>query len=138
MAADAKAVVLFVCEHGAAKSVLAATYFNQLAMQRGLPIRGIARGTAPDQQLPPAVVQGLAQAGLQPCVLVPIPLRNQDLEAAARIVTFDQPAVAARAPVRIPHHAWDGLPAVSAGFDRAAEVIVARVDTLVSALAQPD
>jgi hypothetical protein len=29
--------VLFVCEHGAAKSIIAATYFNLLAKQRGFP-----------------------------------------------------------------------------------------------------
>ena len=40
--------VLFVCEHGAAKSVIAAAYFNQLASEKNLDVRAIERGTNPD------------------------------------------------------------------------------------------
>lgn len=32
--------VMFVCEHGAAKSVIATAYFNKLAAERGLPVPG--------------------------------------------------------------------------------------------------
>jgi protein-tyrosine-phosphatase len=31
-----QATVVFVCEHGAAKSVIATTYFNKIAAERGL------------------------------------------------------------------------------------------------------
>ena len=37
--------VVFVCEHGAAKSVVATAYFNKLAAERGLPFRATFRGT---------------------------------------------------------------------------------------------
>ncbi|MGH9334858.1 MAG: hypothetical protein ACRD21_14045, partial [Vicinamibacteria bacterium] len=40
--------VVFVCEHGAAKSVIAAAHFNRLAKERELPFRAISRGTVPD------------------------------------------------------------------------------------------
>jgi arsenate reductase (thioredoxin) len=43
--------ILFVCEHGAAKSIIAATYFNLLAKQRGFPWRAIARGTNPELRI---------------------------------------------------------------------------------------
>ena len=42
--------VVFVCEHGAAKSVVATAYFNTLAAERGLPFRATFRGTAPPGQ----------------------------------------------------------------------------------------
>lgn len=45
--------VLFVCEHGSAKSVVAAAHFNRLAEQRGLPFHAISRGTAPDEEMAP-------------------------------------------------------------------------------------
>ena len=38
--------VVFVCEHGAAKSVIATAYFNKLAAERGLPFRATFRGTS--------------------------------------------------------------------------------------------
>src|SRR5215467_9813815 len=56
--------VVFVCEHGSAKSVIAAAHFNRLAAEKGLPYRAIARGTKPDDVVAPAVKAGLASDGL--------------------------------------------------------------------------
>jgi protein-tyrosine-phosphatase len=42
-------IIVFVCEHAAAKSIIAATCFNKLAEQTNLDMRAIARGTNPDQ-----------------------------------------------------------------------------------------
>jgi hypothetical protein len=41
--------VIFVCEHGAAKSVIATAYFNTLARDRGL---GTAAGSAQHARIP--------------------------------------------------------------------------------------
>jgi protein-tyrosine-phosphatase len=49
MTTDDKTII-FVCEHGAAKSVIAAAYFNRFAEQRGLNLRAAARGTNPDDR----------------------------------------------------------------------------------------
>ena len=38
--------VIFVCGHGAAKSVIATAYFNKLSAERGLPYRATFRGTS--------------------------------------------------------------------------------------------
>src|SRR5215468_10992232 len=43
--------VVFICEHGAAKSVIASEYFNKLAAERGLAVRAIARGAVPQADL---------------------------------------------------------------------------------------
>src|SRR3981189_1781731 len=56
--------VVFVCEHGAAKSVIAAAHFNRLASQRNLPYRAVARATNPDDAVALAVQSGLASEGL--------------------------------------------------------------------------
>ena len=37
-------IVIFVCEHGAAKSILAAAYFNKLARESNLRLTAMARG----------------------------------------------------------------------------------------------
>ena len=43
--------IVFVCEHGAAKSVIAVAYFNKLASEAKLEFHAIARGTNPDPEL---------------------------------------------------------------------------------------
>ena len=43
--------IVFVCEHGAAKSLIAAAYFNMLAAGRGLPARATFRGVDPQDDL---------------------------------------------------------------------------------------
>jgi len=56
--------VVFVCEHGAAKSVIAAAQFNRLASETKLPYRAVARAMNPEDALAPAVRSGLAAEGL--------------------------------------------------------------------------
>ena len=53
-AGSADLTVLFVCEHGSAKSTVAAAHFDRLAAERGLAARAISRGTSPDAELAPA------------------------------------------------------------------------------------
>ena len=47
-ATKARPRVLFVCLHGAAKSVVGAAHFRRLAAERGLTIDAVAAGTEPD------------------------------------------------------------------------------------------
>ena len=56
--------IVFVCEHGTVKSVLALAYFVQLAREKGLPFRAVSRGTAPDSMLPAFMIAGLQGDGL--------------------------------------------------------------------------
>src|SRR5437870_6278032 len=56
--------VVFVCEHGAAKSVIATAYFNKLAAERGLPYRAIFRGTLPQTALSERTVEALRADGV--------------------------------------------------------------------------
>src|SRR6476469_179733 len=81
-------LVVFVCEHGAAKSILAATYFNKLASARKLHLRAIARGTNPDPELSPKTIEGLHRDGLAPAELAPQKLTLADLESAEQIISF--------------------------------------------------
>src|SRR5499425_1017044 len=65
-AVSAQSRVLFVCLHGAAKSVIGAAHFRRLAAERGLAIAAVAAGTEPDPQLAPGAMKGLAGDGLAP------------------------------------------------------------------------
>jgi protein-tyrosine-phosphatase len=123
--------VLFVCLHGAAKSVVAAAHFRRLAAARGLRIGAAAAGTEPDAELAGAAVKGLAGDGLQASPSRPRPVTLHDLETATRIVSFGCDVTAPRGQ-RIEQ--WD-VPAVSDGYAAARDRIVANVEQLVDQLA---
>ena len=123
--------VLFVCLHGAAKSVIAAAHFRRLAAARGLAIDAAAAGTEPEAQLAPAAVKGLAGDGLTPAPVRPRPITRYDLDAATRVVSFGCDVAPARGQ-RVEQ--WD-VPAVSDGYEAARTRIVANVERLVAELA---
>ena len=50
-AEDRPTTVVFVCEHGSAKSMIAALWFNRLASEQGLPLQGVSRGVNPDAKV---------------------------------------------------------------------------------------
>jgi protein-tyrosine-phosphatase len=80
--------VLFVCEHGSAKSVLAAAHFNKLAREKRISVRAISRGTDPDDEIPSNVWKGLEADGLIPAEAKPRLLREEDVSGAIRVITF--------------------------------------------------
>ena len=123
--------VLFVCLHGAAKSVIGAAHFRRLAAARGLAIGAVAAGTEPDAELAPGAVKGLAGDGLAPSPSRPRPVTLYDLASASRIVSFGCDVAPAKGQ-RVDQ--WD-VPAVSDGYAVARDRIVAHVERLVSELA---
>src|SRR2546426_6256561 len=129
--AKARARVLFVCLHGAAKSVVGAAHFRRLAAKQGLAIDAVAAGTEPDAQLAPGAVKGLAGDGLEPALTRPRPVTLYDLDSSTRIVSFGCDVVATRGQ-RVEQ--WD-VPAVSDGYAAARDRIVANVERLVADLA---
>jgi protein-tyrosine-phosphatase len=124
--------VLFVCLHGAAKSVIGAAHFRRLAAARGLAIGAVAAGTEPEPQLAPGALKGLAGEGLEPAPRRPRPVTLYDLDSAARIVSFGCDVVPARGQ-RVDQ--WD-VPAVSDGYEAARDRIVANVERLLDELAR--
>jgi protein-tyrosine-phosphatase len=124
--------VLFVCLHGAAKSVVGAAHFRRLAAARGLSIDAVAAGTEPDAELAPKAVKGLAGDGLAPAPARPRPVTLYDLETASRVVSFGCD-VAPKAGVAVDQ--WD-VPAISDGYEAARDRIVERVERLVAELAE--
>ena len=123
--------VLFVCLHGAAKSVIAAAHFRRLATEHGLVMDAVAAGTEPDAELAPGAVKGLAGDGLRVAPSRPRPVTLYDLASASRIVSFGCDVAPAKGQ-RVDQ--WE-VPAVSDGYAAARDRIVAHVERLVSELA---
>jgi len=123
--------VLFVCLHGAAKSVVGAAHFRRLAGARGLAVDAVAAGTEPDSELAPGAVKGLTADGLQAAPGRPRPVTLYDLHSATRVVSFGCDVRPARGQ-RVDQ--WE-VPAVSDGYAAARDRIVAHVEQLVAELA---
>jgi len=90
--------VIFVCEHGAAKSVIATAYFNALAAERGLPYRAAFRGTSPQDDLSTRAVSGLRADGIRIPDGRPSAIASDDVARATHIFAIGctLPAAAAK------------------------------------------
>ncbi len=129
--------VVFVCEHGAAKSVIAAAFFNQLAKQKGLNLQAIPRGTHPDEALSANTIKGLAEDGVILPVSAPEKLFPADLKTGKMVISFcslsDEEVDLAN---KVEY--WDGVPPVSENYQAARDAILNHMNGLLKRLADHD
>ena len=125
--------VLFVCEHGTVKSLLAKLLFDEYAAQVGLPMRAESRGTAIDSVVPPWMRAHLDASRLTYSGFTPRTVAARDLAGASVVVTFDLPATVS-VGARGARTQWDSLPPASQQFEASREAIKARVHALVDSL----
>jgi len=125
--------ILFLCPHGAAKSVLAAAYFNRLAEQHGLPLKAAAAGTEPDEVVSPVVVKMLQSDGIDVSQHQPRCITSDELEQAQRIISLGCPLEALEiAPERIEQ--WQDVPLMSHDPNGSRDAIRSHVEALVAQL----
>ena len=124
--------ILFVCLHGAAKSVVAATHFERLAAARGLRAHATFAGTEPDHEILPRVVQELLAEGVDVRSLRPRRVTEADVASAWRVITFGCEVTAPAAGPRVER--WDDVPAVSEGYEPARAAIDAHLMRLIAEL----
>ena len=122
--------ILFICEHGAARSTIAAAYFNKLAQQQGLNYRAIYRGTNPDSALAPAAQKGLKKDGFDLHGWKPLPVTKQDIENSFQVVTLDC-QLPEKDNIAKPLIQWKGIPPISDDYNVARDSIVKKVQALV-------
>ena len=130
--------VLFMCPHGAAKSVLASAYFQKLAKERGLDVRVVAAGTEPDAQVSPAVASHLARNGYELPVSKPQKVTAADLEAADVVISLGCDLTGLPTP-RGMLMRWDEVPGPGEDFAASDAAIRKRVVALIDELSKrPD
>lgn len=125
-------LILFVCEHGAAKSVVAAAHFNKLAVEKKLNFHALARGTNPDAELSPKTVAGLQADGLTPTESTPQKLSRAEAESAQLIVTFCELPEEYQNKAIIER--WDDIPPVSEKYEKAMDAILERIYRLIKTM----
>jgi protein-tyrosine-phosphatase len=124
-------IIVFVCEHGAAKSVIAAAYFNKLVTERHANFHAIARGVAPQAQPSEATVSGLRKDGLAFLEERPQALSREDLLTAQRVIAFCPLPAAFPKPA---HFDLYDVPAPKDDYSASRDAILARVKRVVDEL----
>ena len=124
--------VVFVCEHGAAKSVIATAYFNKLARERGLPYRATFRGTDPQAELSVSALKGLREDGIEIPDGTPSIIAPADVERATHVFaigcTLPSSATASGKAAN-----WSDVPE-GEGYARTRDAIVKHVTALLDEL----
>jgi protein-tyrosine-phosphatase len=128
--------VLFVCLHGSAKSLIAAEHFRRLAAERGYAVNVACAGLEPDPDIPPHVVAGLLRDGIDVGGQRPRGATDDSICGADVVVALgcDLEARQGHRPGRLPVVRWDGVPAVSDGYDVARDEILRRLLPLMDEL----
>ena len=127
-----ESIIVFVCEHGAAKSIIAAAYFNKITSERGLNVHGAARGTSPDAEISPKTIQGLESDSVAPTESAPKRLTLEEVESAQRIISFCE--LPKEFQGEAPIERWNNVPPVSEGYEKAREAIVQGIYRLLDTL----
>jgi protein-tyrosine-phosphatase len=125
--------ILFICEHGSAKSIIAAAHFNDVAARNGLPYRAIARGVHPDKEIPPYVISGLAAEGLNIRGWQPKLLGEDDALRSDRLITLGCALPTSKAFAADKLQDWN-IPPPSENYQNASRAIAERVALLLKQL----
>jgi len=125
--------VLFICPHGAAKSVLASAYFKQLARKRGLNVQVDAVGTDPDPSVSKVVTEHLQKNGYEIPVTKPRAVTANDVKAADVVISLGCDVSRLPATPRTLEK-WDEVPPPGEDFKAADDAIRRRVMALVEEL----
>jgi arsenate reductase len=130
--ASASPQMVFVCEHGAAKSLVATAYFNKLAAERGLSARATFRGVDPQDDLSVRAVAGLKADGLPIPAGRPTALDTNDVTAATHVFAIGctLPSTALSSGKAA---SWDDVPD-DQGYEAMRDAIVRHVRALVDSL----
>jgi arsenate reductase (thioredoxin) len=125
--------ILFLCPHGAAKSVLAAAYFNHLAEEAILSFVADSAGTEPDPAISPAVIELLRGEGIDVPQGRPRQVSHDDLMQAQRVISLGcQVEALAADPDRLEQ--WLDVPSPGSDLIGASKAIRAHVVSLIAQL----
>lgn len=125
--------LLFLCPHGAAKSVIAAAYCQQLADQYGLKARASSAGTDPSAEVSPAVVELLQAEGINVANQVPQQVTPEMLAAASLVISLGCD-LDNLLPPGTPVERWDDVPLPSQDLMAARNSIRVHVEQLINDL----
>ena len=128
--------ILFVCTHGAARSPIAAAYFDRIAKEQSLNFRAVFRGTEPDSTLTEGTAEGLLNDDFKINRWKPELVSENDISRAHKIITFDCELPSNIAPEKVEQ--WNGTPPISKNYKKARDIIKGKVNRLVETLSEKE
>jgi arsenate reductase len=123
--------IMFVCEHGAAKSVIAADYFNKLAKERGLAFEAVCRATHPDSTLNDGTRAGLKSDNIKPN-LSPQKISLTDTTNVKRIILFTPLPKDFKTGIKIED--WSSIRNIDSDYSNRRDAIVKQINVLLDSL----
>jgi protein-tyrosine-phosphatase len=129
---SARREVVFVCEHGAALSVVSAAYFNKLAQEQHLGFHAVPRGVTPQENLSPQATAGLKNDGLAPEIQKPLRLSKTELSDAHRVVTFL--AIPEKYATKTPVENWSDVTWGPGSYEKSRDAILKHMQELLTRL----
>jgi len=127
--------VVFVCQHGNVKSLMAALYFNEAAKEHGLHVHAISRAAALDSDaVPPAIAEGLRRDGFDVSTVKPTAFTESDVPRSRRVVLINTELPVAVPIGAVPLERWNDVPAASVDFAAARDALRRRARELVEEL----
>lgn len=125
--------VLFVCQFGTAKSVIARELFRRRAASRGIAVAALSRGLVIEDHLTPELRQRLAADGINPYAEPFEVLQPQDWQQAKVVVAFNPlPDTVPKAKVRD----WTDVPSVVSQYPAARAAMDQRIEALLDEFAR--
>ena len=133
--APVESQVLFVCEHGNVKSLMAASYFNKIAGERRLPYRAVSRGVAPDSTtVPPAIMARLQGEGFDVAEYHPLAVSAADVSASRRVILINTVLPEDARSSGNPIEQWVDVPPASSDYAAASAALKSHVEKLIEDL----
>ena len=124
--------ILFVCTHGAARSPIAAAYFNKMAKEQNLNYRAVFKGTEPDSVLTNETTKGLMKDQFNIKDWKPEMVSENDINHANKIITFDCELPSNEISAKTVQ--WNGTPSISTDYNNARDIIKEKVNQLIKSL----
>ncbi|MBE7552498.1 MAG: hypothetical protein HS126_15620 [Anaerolineales bacterium] len=129
--------VLFLCPHSAAKSVMAAAYFQRLADQRRLDVVAAFAGTEPDAAISPAVAELLQAEDIDVTGFVPRLITSEELAQAWRVISLGCEVGHLLSPGIVVEQ-WDDVPPPSQNLAAARALILTHVERLMGTITEAE
>jgi arsenate reductase (thioredoxin) len=118
--------VIFVCEHGAGKSVVASAYFNKIAKDRNLDWEASCRGTNPDEEVSAPTKEGLRSDNLLDPKLSPQKLAQHDTSNVQKIMLFTKLPDDFKTTIK--SEDWSSLPNIDAKYEVRRDALIKKIN----------
>ena len=124
--------VIFICDHGAFKSVVAAAAFNKMAKEQGLPVNAVARGVDPGKEIAANALNGLKLDNIPNYTLVPQKLSNEELAKASYVVALCTLPKDYNRPLHFED--WNKIPLINGNYANFRDSVLPSIRLLINNL----